>query len=274
MTTAPVAIGMTKSQEIKKKLEKLGLSEKQASIYLLLTGHHELRIQEIANLTKIPRSSVYESLKGLSQLGLVEELVEEKFKKIKPYPIGSIRHVLNERILELQKRSISLADLEKSLELPPQDQQLISTKVRYYKEISGARQLFWNSLRAKSIVYVYSAYGRSKFVGKKFYMDFVRESLERKIIEKVLVNPTNRFFELLKRDLGSPLARTEVKDLRTLNKNNIIIVGETFIYDNIYAQVYLDGSQINGFEIESREFVETQRSIFETLWNLAKPISL
>jgi hypothetical protein len=44
------------------------------------------------------------------------------------------------------------------------------------------------------------------------------------------------------------------------------------MYDNIYAVIYLKNVEINGFEIESQEFVDTQRAIFETLWTDAKPV--
>lgn len=265
---------MVNFKEIAKELEKLGLSENQALIYLFLVQHGYLRIQEIANATHIPRSSVYENLKVLLELGLVEKVIDQKFTRIKSYPISSIRHVLNEKLLHLQTLTKDLGDLEKSIESLPDMTSLPSTVIRYYEGISGARQLFWNSLKAKSTVYVYSAFGRSKFVGKKFYMDFVEQSQEKNIKEMVLINPTSRALKLIKRDTGSPLARTNVKDIRFLKEADLLIRGETFIYGNIYAQINLDAMEINGFEIESRNFTKPQKSIFETLWNMAKPISL
>lgn len=267
---------MTKVANLKviaKELEKFGLSKKQALIYLSLVQRGGLKIQEIANLTQIPRSSVYESLKVLLEMGLVEKVIDHKSVRIKPYPIGSMRHNLNEKLLHLQTLMTDLDSLEDAITSLPGASVLPSTTIRYYQGVSGARQLFWNSLKAKSTVYVYSAYGRSKFVGKKFYMDFVKESSEREIKEKVLINPTDRALNLIKRDTGSPLARTRIKDLRFLSEKNLLIRGETFIYDNVYAQVRLDAREINGFEVESPSFTETQRSMFKTLWNIAKPIS-
>src|SRR5258708_6637553 len=100
-------------RELKNELEKLGLSESQALIYLLLVQHGELRIQEITNLTQVPRSSVYESLETLSELGLVEKIIEDKFIKLKPYPLGSIRHGLNEKLINLKTQLGRLETLEK-----------------------------------------------------------------------------------------------------------------------------------------------------------------
>ncbi len=266
---------MNSHKEIVKELEKFGLSKNQSEIYMLLVEHRELRIQEIVKLAKIPRSSVYECLRGLFELGIVEEIIEENFKRIRPYPIGTMKHGLSEKILKLQKLTADLNDLEKTIAvLPPSSRD--STIVRYYKGRSGAQQIFWNSLKAKSTTYVYSDWGRGRYVGMKFYENFVEEWRYKKLKEKVLINLTPDALESIKKYNypRSSISRTRIKDIRTLDKKTIPIKGDTLIYDNIYAQIYLKNVEINGFEIESAHFTQTQRSIFETLWSIAKPVSL
>ncbi len=103
---------MANFKEIKNELKKFGLSENQALIYLLVVIHTQLRIQKIVNLTQIPRSSVYENLKILFELGLIEKVVEDKFIRIKPYPISSIRHDLNEKLLQVQAQIANLDNVD------------------------------------------------------------------------------------------------------------------------------------------------------------------
>ncbi|HUP26394.1 MAG TPA: hypothetical protein VM124_01965, partial [Candidatus Limnocylindrales bacterium] len=148
------------------------------------------------------------------------------------------------------------------------------TKIRYYKGRSGARQIFWNSLKAKSTAYIYSDYGRARYVGKKFYENFVVESKKRDIKEHVLMNTNPATWQSIKRFNypGSPIARTKVKDLRFLDQKYLNIKGDTLIYDNIYAQVYLKNVEISGFEIESSQFADTQRALYKILWNMAQPL--
>ena len=67
--------------------------------------------------------------------------------------------------------------------------------------------------------------------------------------------------------------RTSVEDIRVLDRSQVSIKGDTLMYNNIYAQIYLRDVAIHGFEIESDDFVRTQRSIFETLWQTAKPVA-
>lgn len=258
----------------KKELERFGLTENQSLIYILLVQHGELRIQEIVRRANIPRSTVYEIIDVLLEFGLVEKLIDQKFIKVRPYPIDVLKHILSEKIQNLEKLQSNIVNLNKSLTIKPTSESFGKTTIRYYKGVSGARQLFWNTLHANTTISVLSAYGRSRFVGKHFYMDFVKESRLQEIKEKVLINPTERALRFIQRDTGSPLARTKIDDIRILDKESLFIKGETFIYNNIYAQVYLDGEEINGFEVENVHFTDTQRSIFVTLWNLAKPLTL
>lgn len=266
---------MTDSEQIVEELGKLGLSKNQAAIYLLLVNRGELRIQEIVKLSGVPRSSVYESLVRLFELGIAEEVVRDNHKKIKPYSIGIIKHGLDDQVSYLQKLKSDLADLEKNINLgltlsPPG-----SITIRYYKGRSGARQIFWNSLKAKGTAYIFSDYGRSRYVGARFYENFVAESGKRGITENVIMNNNPRTWESIKRFNYPPRAshaRTRIEDLRFLDKEIYEIRGDTLIYDNIYAQVYLKNIEIIGFEIESKQFADSQRSLYKILWQRAKPL--
>ena len=264
---------MTNSDKthIQQTLQRFGLSHNQTLIYLLLVKHGDLRIQKIASLSGIPRSSVYEALAALFEQGLAEEVVAENHKIIRPYPVISLRHGLSDRISELRLMADDLQQLEKIL-APPTPPQADLT-VRYYQNRSGARQLLWNTLKTTNTVYVFSAWGRARYVGMNYYEHFVSQSRERGIHERVLINPTKHALESIQKYAGSSISRTRVEDIRAISPNQVEITGETFIYDNVYAQLYLSMGKITGFEVSSHQFVAMQRSIFETLWDTAEPVA-
>jgi sugar-specific transcriptional regulator TrmB len=263
---------MRKREEFQQELEKFGLSLEQSNLYLCLVQEGEQRIQDLAKMTGLARSSVYEHLKILFKLGLAEEVIAENHKKIRPYPVSVLRHDLSDKIFNLQQLESELDTLEKHFKQFSNDNSFPSMSVRYYKNISGGRQVLWNSLKAKSEVQVYSAWGRSFYVGKKFYENFVDESKRRDIKEKVLLNPSAENLSLLREHLGTSVARTSLQDIRAISSTKIAIKGETLIYDDVFAQIYLRGQEINGFEIENKNFNESQRTIFYTLWQMAKPV--
>ena len=259
----------------KDELEQLGLSEKQAEIYLILLRKGSLRISEITQSLQIPRSSVYENLKELFNLGLAEEIIENNYKMIKAYPISSLNHGIQERIEELKRQTQGLDKLERALARLSGSKAIGAPIIRSYRGRSGARQIFWNSLKAKGTAYIYSDYGRARYLGKKFYESFVTESNKRDVKEKVLMNTSPTTWESIKRlnyPPVSPLARTKVENIRFLDQKYLDIKGDSLIYDNIYAQVYLKNVEITGFEIESTQFADTQRSFYKILWGMAQPL--
>ena len=240
----------------------------------MLMARGALRIQEITLLSGIPRSSVYESLKHLQDMGIAEEEVDDNFKRYRAYPIGVLRHGIDERITSLEQQSSDLEILERAMS-QMDNASAEPTAVRYYKGQSGARQILWNALKSQNIVYVYSEWGRQEYVGLKFYERFVAETKLRRLKEKVLINMSPATLADIKRRNvpGSAASRTSVEDIRVLDRSQVSIKGDTLMYNNIYAQIYLRDVAIHGFEIESDDFVRTQRSIFETLWQTAKPVA-
>lgn len=263
---------MSTQAKLSRDLQKFGLSQEQAYIYLCLVQEGELRIQELAKMSGLPRSSVYEHLKHLFNLGLAEEVLAGSYKKIRPYPLSVLKHDLAQKVLDINHLQSELKDLEKDFELFANNTSFPSMSVRYYKDVAGARQVLWNSLKATSTVHVYSSWGRSLYVGKKFYENFVDESKRRRISEEVLLNPGVEVLGLLKEHLGTSVARTRLEDIRAISDKKILITGETLIYNNVFAQVYLRGQEINGFEIENRYFTDSQVSIFNTLWSMGQPV--
>lgn len=264
----------TQINSFEKELKKFGLSEKQAKIYLLLVKHKELRIGQITELTQIPRSSAYESLKGLYEMGIAEEIIGENHKLVRPYPIGAMHHGLDERLQLVQKLKEDLSKLEEALPID-QPNSPIGTAVRYYKGRSGARQLYWNTLKATDTVYVYSDWGRGRYVGMKFYETFVAESRRRQIRERVIINATTEALESIRRFTtpGSPISRTRLEDIRSIDEKVLVVRGDALIYGNIFAQAYIKNTEINGFEIENPLFVATQRLMHQAFWNIATPIA-
>lgn len=261
-----------KNISIFSELTQFGLSQQQAEIYVFVLRRGSVRINEIAQSLSIPRSSIYENLKNLTELGLIEEIKEDSHKRIQAYPISTLKHMYAEQIQKLEQMSDELTDTQAKLEALGTNPAKKSITMRYYNGVSGARQLFWNSLKTSKEVFVMSSFGRSEFVGSKFYQQFVSASRDNEIRERVLVNPSRQVRELITRDAGTDLARTSVDQMRTIPAEKLQINGETLMYNDTYAHIYLDADEIIGFEIESREFCETQRAMFELLWNQAHPI--
>ncbi len=267
---------MTDGDLIKLELMKFGLSPYQCDIYLLLIKTGDLRVQEIVAKTGIARTSVYDCLSKLFELGIIEEVIHDKYKKIRAYSIGTMRHGLEDEAIRIQRLTRDLDELEKTIKqsvaIGKRDN---FSEIRVYKNRSGARQLFWNSLKTDDVVYVMSDWGRGRYVGMKFYSRFVDESRRRGIKERVIMNPTKHAIESIRRYTypGSPTMRTPIESIGAIDPSIFEVSGDTLMYGNIYAHVYLKSVRIHGFEVESAEFAQMQRKIHESLWKMTKPIT-
>jgi len=262
----------TDVQGVESLLQQLGLTGVQAHIYLTLTAQGSLRIQELSDIAGIARSSIYDNLERLLELGLVEESIESKYRKISAYPIGVLRHSLDEQIANLQHAQSQIDIAEKKLQYSSHAGSN-STNIRYYRGKTGGRQLLWNTLRATEQVLVYSEWGRSKYLGKTFYKRFVEESHRRNITESVLVNSNpDTIKQITSYDESSTLARTSKNDIRVIDQQKLPIKGEVFIYNDIYGCIYLQDGEIHGFEIQSKHYCDMQRALFSEFWTNAKPV--
>lgn len=262
-----------RERTIVSKLIELGLTERQAKVYMVLARSGDMRIHTIVNATELPRSTIYEDIAALRKKGLIEEIVDEKHKEIRAFPLNTLKQNMHEKISAIEHNLSTIDDIESAVEKLSIIGSEPAVAVRYYKGRSGARQLLWNSLKATQEVYVYSEWGRGEYVGVEFYRRFVAESKRRNLKEKVITLNNERVLRSITKHIGSPIARTHLADIHCVDPEEIAIKGETFIYDNVYAQIFLKDKTISGFEIESTKFVAMQRSMFESYWRATKPIN-
>src|SRR5690606_5091074 len=108
-------------------------------------------------------------------------------------------------------------------------------------------------------------------VGEEFYNKYVEEFRFRKIRDRVIGNE-----DCLQYASGYVVKgkhQLNKDDLRILPKKTFYVSGDTSIYNNTYAVCWWDKGEVVGVEIENPELVKIQKSIFEILWGIAKPIA-
>jgi len=92
--------------------EDLGLSEYQAKVYVTLVISGQLKARDISQMSGVPRTKVYETLKNLVDRGLVIELPTNPSKFIASSPIKSFR----ENLQPFEEKTRNLRKLLRTLE--------------------------------------------------------------------------------------------------------------------------------------------------------------
>lgn len=256
--------------ELATHLKSFGLAPLEADIYLCLANSPGMSALELSRALLMPRTSIYDHLEKLVEHGLVERIIKYKSQQFRAYPLSILES-------DIIKRKQVISRLEQSLRfLTSNIKQTIPetarTQVRYYHGATGMRQMMWHALSATKEFIGYSILGRKEIVGEKFLREFLEEMKNRRIRDRVIINPKKETVQYIDVALNKYLAPYE--QIRILGTDTLRITGDTTIYDTIFSVMYWKQGEIVGVEIENPELVAMQKNIFEILWKQAKPFNV
>src|SRR5689334_7735404 len=94
-----------------KFLQEIGLSDKEASVYLALLQVDNASVIELANKTKIKRPTVYVILESLAKKGLVSETTIGKKTHYQAEPPERLKTFVERQKLTFEERAKRLDDM-------------------------------------------------------------------------------------------------------------------------------------------------------------------
>jgi sugar-specific transcriptional regulator TrmB len=257
------------NQLIVKKLEKIGLTDKESLVYvslLELGGAYPSRIAEYCGLK---RATVYNVLTTLSVRGLINEI--EKRNKLF-YQIEK-----PEKISKYAESRISQAEdaLDRAKEIIPEIAGLFSLltnhpRVTYYEGVEGLLSIYEDMVSIKK-PYEMVAFSRADefaiFLPEKFLLDFIKKKVEIGITTRGLIPDTkeNRNFSETYFK-GAPEKFWPKR--RYIKPENFPLSGEIIMYgDSKISITNFAKNQMTGVMIEDKALHQMMRTIFELSWN-------
>lgn len=196
------------------ELRKLGLTEKEARIYLAGLELGPDSVQNIAQRAGLTRPTTYEIIKKLERKGLYLELKENKKRR---FLAQSPERILG--ILKTQKREIE----EKEREFI----RIIATlEAKYSKEKEGVK-LFKGKegLKALGEIIAFTSIPELLIVNPKLSPIGIKERKE--------------IFQAIKKRLG----RVEIKEINTKFEGSLIIFDKVIFFPSHKPEGYLIGNQ-------------------------------
>lgn len=241
-------------ENIAKQLEIIGINGKDTDVYLELLKAKEATVIQLSRKTAIKRTSVYYCLDSLLKKGVVGLTVKNN-KKL--YYIENPKQSLT-NIIKQQQSAVQ--------ELLPQIQDLYGKgsglpEVKIYYNAAGIKNIFEDVLNCQEKVarYYVADSAVDEMLGEEFLKSFVKKRVSLGI--KSLSLRADDYAP--EREIGYQL-----REIRQTPKD-LIFSPYMCIYDN-KSVVILPKEKI-GFIIESQEFAQAQKAIFDTLWNISKP---
>ena len=233
---------------IERVLENLGFSPNEIKVYLTLNDHGSTKAGKVAKLAKIDRSSCYNSLKALTEKGLVSYVLIGKIKWFQAAGPKRLLDFVKEQEKEVQEILPELHQRHKASKIEGQ--------VRLFKGIKGVKSIFLDIIRTGKDNFVFGSEGQFSKRMPEFALQFDRLKKERKIKTKLILRE----------------GRKEL-DSKTSTYKYIPTVDQSPTVTNIYSDkiaLIIWTDEPEGIIIENASAAKAYKSYFDFMWKHAK----
>lgn len=235
-------------------LEEIGLSEKEAKIYLSLLQVDKDTIQDLAKKTKINRTTVYPVLESLQKKGLVSEVQEgKKVSYVAAPPERLETYVERQRVVfeEKTKRLKDVIPQIKSIQRESGERPV----VKYFEGREGAisaYEEFYDSIRSNDEENGYFVYNRD--LVEKVYTE---QEMQR--FRDIRVGKNLQPVTVYNHVLGEFAFQTPGTRMRIDHHKYPITCDITIAKDRIVITTL--GEQVSAFLLISKDIADTFKSL-------------
>ncbi len=251
-----------------KKLQKSGLSDKEALVYLALLELGGAYPSKIATYTSLNRSTVYMVLLNLSVRGLVNE-IEKKNKLF--YQIENPK-----KLVRYTKSKLSMIqdEIENAERILPDIEGLFSNidkpKITYYEGIEGIKNIYESHINVSKpyeMLAWANASGLESVLPAEFFIHYRRTKEQKGITTRGIIPDkesdrsfTDRTYEGFKNEI--------IPIMRFISQNKFPYNAEVTIYgDKSVSIVNLGKEKLTGVIIEDETIHGLMKMIFELSWS-------
>ncbi|MBI4155290.1 hypothetical protein HY498_04355 [Candidatus Woesearchaeota archaeon] len=242
------------------RLERIGLSRQEATVYINTLKLGTAKASEIAQKSLIKREACYYILKLLQEKGFISETIKSG---VKHYSAISPKRILDIFEDERQHKIETIKEILPELE-SLQKVAFKRPKVEVYEGVEGFKTAISNVLEAKGqTVYAYVP-EKPVHLLPTFHPYFRRRRRENKVFLKV-IGEKSEFMENLR--------KTGKKELREVRYNNKLMKDkDTLLYilpESILLLRINEKEQL-GIYVEDEALAKFQKEIFDIIWKLSE----
>lgn len=248
---------------LEEKLQNIGLTDKEAKVYLKILELGEASVQDIAKHAKVNRITTHVAIEKLQKEGLVKEVQKGKRRRI----IAEMPQRLIDRLLD-KKTAINRQASELTKLLPELESMYnyseVKPKIRFFEGFDGLQRIYQDTLDTGEEILAFTAYHRAdKQLAKWLDEYYIPERVKRNIFAKVIA-PSSDFAE-------------NYQGVDTKHKRQTALISaqdypmsiEVNIYGSKIAIMSFTSAEMMGVIIESQEVATTFALIFKLAWQSA-----
>lgn len=240
--------------DLHKIIVGVGLSPKEASVYLASLELGASPVSDIALRAKLNRVTTYDILKKLLNRGFVSTMTLNGTKIFQASSPESLRSEMRDRYLSLKSALPDLRRLHGSTQHP---------HIRYYEGTEAVKKIYKDTLSSKTEILNYAD---SRLL-RQFWPDYDEEYVAERVKAKIYLRGIAP-----KDEHGARVAAANphsYREIRLVPSDRFPFHNEINIYDDKVAIVSFGKDEVLGMIIQSQEIADTQRAIFTMAWEFA-----
>lgn len=249
---------------MKQLLEQLGLTSKEADVYLASLHIGTKPASSIAKLVNYPRSTTRVLLMQLHKKGFVNFFTKNNKQYFWPTPPQEVGKLIEKKQKELEKINDEFQSKLPDLENLYQRESHIP-KVYYFEGKKGVMRAY-NMVLSQDVdeIYAYDLYGKVKStVLDDFWPEYYKKRKRSKIVLRSLTTFSDENRNVREDD------KRYSRETRFLPFYMISHYGEKNIAGNLIINYSLHPDELLATVIESQFLAEMEKTIFKTMWYLA-----
>lgn len=254
------------NEELLSHIEDLGLSEKEARVYLANLMIGPATVQKIADQAEIKRVTTYVILESLGNLGLVSKTNQGKKTYFTAEDPVSLRRLLDKKEQQVKEQKSAfdalLPDLQ-GLKNMPTD----SPIVKFYESPDGINSIFSSFFAAHRGEFKL-VYGISNLDHvHKFFPEVAERSANP---ERVKFGIKSRYIYTSERgQIYKQTDKDALRESRFVDPKRFPLKGDISISNDYVIILALEGAKPIGVLIKSREIADMMVALFELAWEAA-----
>lgn len=236
-------------------LKQLGLNQKEANVYLALLQLGEAQVNELANNTEIPRTSIYTQINSLINKGAADYYK----RKTRTYYVP----VSPEKFLNIYKKNIKTFEEHLALFKKLEKIDTQKTAIKFVSGKEGINYIFDTILEEKNPILAISCIENLEQITKNYFEYFIEQRIRQNLPIKLLTNDSGESQRLKTTDAKSIRETRFVPQKYRFDTAN-------YIFGNKVALLSLKQTPIMGVLIDDAPIANTHRMYFDLIWSLAK----
>lgn len=235
-------------------LTNIGLTKKEASVYLANLELGTALASEIAQKSNLNRVTTYDILQKLIQEGLVSSQVTNKVKTFTAIEPDLLRLEVRKHYMDLKDALPEFRRIQGKSSHP---------HIHYYEGLEAVKKIYSDTLSSRTEILNYAD---SKSI-RKFWSKYDDEYVKARVKEKIYLRgiaPLDEYGEAVAEQNESMY-----REIRLVKAGHYAFSNEINIYDDKVGIISFSKNTVMGMLIESEEVANTQRAIFMMAWEFA-----